>query len=354
MENEKDNIVIIKCGNRTPVGSRAALTACGVRAGFARILIHPEFIDETWESIRLGVVDDLQEGLLNHEQFRELALSAFEETISILSDIKTPLGQIPVFIGLPENRPGLFHHTDKVLESALAELGKPFKTDLTFSFIHNGHTSGLIALEKAKALLKTHSFCIIGGVESYHTASTLEWLEMDKKRLLCSTNNDGFVPGQAAGFCLLTTKDTAEKDGLEYFAEVLAIASTEEETEFDTGKNPSGKGLTQAMRSVLNVLPEDSKIDQVYCSLNGESYYTLEYSHAMLYLAKYFKDVNDFIAPFACWGDIGAATAPVFISLIVESNRKKYAKGPYNLITTSSLGKSRACALFKLPDVNKT
>ncbi len=73
-----------------------------------------------------------------------------------------------------------------------------------------------------------------------------------------------------------------------------------------------------------------------------------EYGYTTLRLSKYFDDPKDFIAPANMWGDLGAASAPLLISLAMESVRKGYAKGKNNLIFTISPGGNSAAAILKL------
>ena len=352
METTNETIVIISCGNRTPVGHRTGLTACHVRGGMAGIKRHPDFMDSYMNPVRLGTVDYLED-LYNHERLIELSKPALTETLLPLAEFEK-LSGIPVIIGLPERRPGLAPQIDFVLERSLMESGTLPGVELSFDFLFQGHTSAFLALTKAREKLTSHPFCVIGGVDSYHEAVTIEWLEIEKKRLFCQDNKDGFVPGEAAGFCLLSTMETARHYKLDVLAKILSFSSAEEKNEFDSGKNSTGQGLSSAIHETLKVLPENLKIDQIYCSLNGESYNTLDYSYSILNIGKYIKDVGGYIAPFLSWGDIGAASGPVLISLATEAGRKNYAKGPINLITTSSLGRSRACALLELPVTEQT
>ena len=75
----------------------------------------------------------------------------------------------------------------------------------------------------------------------------------------------------------------------------------------------------------------------------------MEHAYAALNLSERISNVDSMIAPFSNWGDLGAATGIALISMIIEDGVAEKAKGPYNLILASSLGKSRACALLELP-----
>jgi len=176
----------------------------------------------------------------------------------------------------------------------------------------------------------------------------MNWLEHDIKRLKCSTNKDGFIPGQAAGFCLLSTPDTARRWKLDFMATVLAEAAAEEENPFSSGKLSTGKGLTQSLAQVLKEIPRERQIDQIYSSFNGEGYNAQDFSYAVLNTGSQLGDFGTCIAPHDCWGDIGAASVPVLISLATEAGKKGYAKGALNLIIASSLGSSRGCVLLEL------
>ncbi|MCG8333067.1 MAG: hypothetical protein MJE63_01015 [Proteobacteria bacterium] len=348
MTDTTETMVIIRCGNYTPLGERAATSACSVRAGFTAMVRSKSYKDKSWEPVRIAVLADLN---LNRDiwvHFRALALPALKEALQPLVGKREHRLEIPVIIGLPEPRPGLPKQLGTGLAMHLSQLSLDLNLNLDFEFIEAGHTSGAIALQSARKKLKHHPFCVIGGVDSYLETKTLRWLETETKRLKCGSNKNGFTPGQAAGFCLVSNQTVAKQWELEPEAIILAEAETKESSPFESGKFSTGLGLSSAIQQVLKTIPKETKIDQVYATLNGERYTVQDFGYAVLNIGSRIGNPGECIAPHQCWGDIGAAAIPTLISLAVESGRKGYAKGPYNLITAGSLGNSRASVLLEL------
>ena len=62
-------------------------------------------------------------------------------------------------------------------------------------------------------------------------------------------------------------------------------------------------------------------------------------------IAGHLQNPDAFVAPAECWGDVGAATAPLLLGLAVAAARRGHAAGPYSLVTTSGDGGLRGAAL---------
>ncbi|MCP4296103.1 MAG: hypothetical protein GY786_10890 [Proteobacteria bacterium] len=343
-----DEMFVLKCGCATPVGETSVFSAAAVRVQFNGIVQHKEFIDSTWEPMRLGLAPYMNPDFDLELQFNALAEQALEEILAYIDELKVKIKLIPVILGLPEERPGVSEALGKSLTEYLHEPFEKVGTSAEFELLHEGHISTISALSRAKELLKENDFCIVGGVDSYVDKSTLEWLDKEKKRTLSSERVDGFIPGHGAGFCLLGSGESVEKYNLEAEAKILSFATSEEEMDYDSGENSSGKGLIEAVEQTLTVLEENRKVDQIFSSMNGESYHAQEYAGIALKFGSRISDITDFIAPYQAWGDIGAAIVPVLISLMIEAGKDEYGKGPVNLITASSLSKARGSALLEL------
>jgi len=101
------------------------------------------------------------------------------------------------------------------------------------------------------------------------------------------------------------------------------------------------------VRGVVTSLPDNVKIDYTLCDQNGEAYRADEVGFMLCRLSEYFADPSDYMAPADCWGDVGAASGPLFINMIISASEKGYAKGPYTLLWASSEGGERTAALFR-------
>jgi 3-oxoacyl-[acyl-carrier-protein] synthase-1 len=193
-------------------------------------------------------------------------------------------------------------------------------------------------------------FCVAGGADSYVDDDTLAWIE-DSFQLHNASNAYGFIPGEAAGLALLTSKESASEHHLGVLAEILSITTTQEHHRIKTDSVCTGVGMTEAVRQVLRALPDDqSQVDQVFCDQNGETYRANEYGFTLTRTGEWFVDGSDFLAPADCWGDVGAASGPLLLGLASSAASGAYTKGPLSLLSTSSEGGHRCVALVRTRD----
>ena len=102
-------------------------------------------------------------------------------------------------------------------------------------------------------------------------------------------------------------------------------------------------GATHPLR-----LPHE-KIATTYCDINGERRRSEEFFYVPLRLSAPFIDANRYESPADAWGDVGAASGPLYVALAVASAERGYARGPHVLAWTSSDGGTRAAVTLTLP-----
>jgi 3-oxoacyl-[acyl-carrier-protein] synthase-1 len=86
--------------------------------------------------------------------------------------------------------------------------------------------------------------------------------------------------------------------------------------------------LTAVLASVAGGVRATAElITASYCDLNGERYRSDEFVYALLRTQEAFVDPHDYISPADCWGDVGAASGPLFAVLAAVSGARGYAKG---------------------------
>ena len=344
--DSKYPVCIVGIGARTPVGLTAPVSAASVRAGISRIGNHPYMIDKAGDSMAVAIDPVLPDDLAAEERLYQLALTAMREALIPLSETNVNIGSIPMFLGLPEPRPGL--------EKGYAEdLARRFRKsqDLpmsvsTVEILPYGHSAGLMAIEVGWRQIQQgyFDFCLAGGVDSYMVPETLEWLD-NEDQLMSGENRSGFPPGEGAGFCLLASIRTARRCKFDVLAWVVAVATAQEKNRIKTETICIGQGLSEAILQVTRALdlPEE-KINFTICDINGERYRTEELVFTLLRTQSAFVSHHDFITPADCWGDVGAASGPLFANLSVASGLRGYANGPRTLLWTSSEGGQRSAA----------
>lgn len=346
--NSNKDIHIIKCGASTPVGTTAEMTADMVRMGISRLAQHSYITDENDEPVLAGQAFYIDELIYGVDRFLALTIPPIKEALKPVKQLKEITFTIPLFLGIPQSRPGLPElFSKRVKESVSGELDQ-YPVDFVIHMMSHGHSSGLIALEEAIIMIDRGEtdFCLIGGVESYHHHDSFKWLE-ESERLLCSDNNFGFVPGEAAGFFLIASEKFLIKYNLTSLGKIVSVGTEMEENLIGMDTVCTGSGLSKILDRVLQQLPPNQKISQTFCDLNGERYRTDEYGFSGLRFSQHFDDFTDFIAPAESLGDVGPATAPLLINLITDYARKGYTKGNFNLIWTSSDSGERSALLIE-------
>jgi 3-oxoacyl-[acyl-carrier-protein] synthase-1 len=255
---------------------------------------------------------------------------------------------------LPPARPGQAA-MGEVIAAQLAKSLRDAASVRSVKTVEAGHAAGLVALESAcaKPEVGQEEFQLIGGVDSYLEPETLESLESCEQLHGAGPANNawGFIPGEAAGFCLLASRGACDRYELTGRCQLQSIATAREKNLIKTDTVCLGHGLAEAWRRALAALPDDAKVAQMICDLNGEPYRADEFGFALARMSERFVSGSDFSAPADCWGDVGAASVPLFMVLAAAAAERRYAVGPHYLLWASSESGERGAALLHL-DVN--
>ena len=338
---------IVGIGARTPVGLTAAASASAVRAAISAIGEHPYYVDKAGEKMCVARDAKLTPELGGVERFYELAKPAMEEALMPLIQSNTQIS-VPLFLGLPESRPGSPKDLAQEMANRLDSFSDVANLRLTTTTFSYGHSAGLMAMEEASRKIRQGQldFCLVGGVDSYMEAETLEWLD-DEGQLMSGENRSGFPPGESAGFLLMASTNAAYHTKLDVLARIVSVETAVEKSRIKTDTICIGKGLTKAINDACRSLSlPNEKISDVYCDLNGERYRSEEFTFTVLRVQAAFVSVIENITPADCWGDVGAASGPLFACLTVRSGLRGYAKGPRSLLWTSSEGGYRSAAIL--------
>jgi 3-oxoacyl-[acyl-carrier-protein] synthase-1 len=324
-------MAIIGRGARTPLGFDCRSSAAAVRAGISAIADHPFMIDRFGRPMKVTRDPGLDQDWRCVRRVSALAAAAAREALAGYR----PATGLTVMLNLGEPRPGLPGGSSAEVASHLRsalELG-----DAPIHHAMEGHAGGVAAMEAADRLLDSGraAAVLVGGAESYLDADTLEWLD-GEERLHSENNIYGFCPGEGAAFILLT------KQGQDAAMEIAATALGREANHRASENICLGHGLGAAFGALRH-----GPVDRIICDMNGERYRGNEYGFAVLRSHALFRDAADFEAPADCWGDVGAASAPLFACLAVEAEARGYAKGPQTLIWASSARELRGAALLR-------
>lgn len=333
-------VVVIGVGARTAVGMTAPATAAAIRAGVAGFATHPFTVDTAGNRMIVAAAPYLGTEVAGSDRFAELAAPAAVEAVSALAAAAGSRLPVPVYVGLPPVRPGCGKDLEAVVlarvRDELAEVCPVARVEA----IETGHAAGAMAVKAAWEAIRagTVELALAGGVDSYFEAETLEWLEANDQVHSAGLENNayGFIPGEAAGFVLLGSEAAAKRYGLRCALELPTVQTTRETKVIKTDSVCLGEGLTHLFRALGAGLSPGEQIDHLYCDMNGEPYRADEFGFANIRAGQSFKDPSAFTAPADCWGDVGAASGPLFLVLAEAATRKGYAQGPVLAAFTSA------------------
>ncbi len=348
-------IHIVSIGARTPLGLQAAPSAAAVRAGISGMGKHPFMIDRIGDPMPGALDAQLDGNVIGPDRCLSMAEAAMRETCEPLSTVPEKSLQLPIYLALPEIRPGFSKKDAETIQEKLGDAkGLPCQISEVKIFTQ-GHAAGLAALAVAtEQMLKgTYEACLVGGVESYFHPDTMEWLD-DNRQLAGKDARSAFVPGEGAGFCLLMAAPTQKRLGLNAVAGAQKVAIEREKNLIKTSDTCLGEGLTEAVRgAVKHLVSPDETINDIICDINSERYRSEEWGFVCLRLSQYFDDPSTYNSPANCWGDMGAASGLLFTMLACKANAGGYSNGPRTLLWTSSEGGLRAAAVLNFEGTDR-
>lgn len=337
-------LIVLAAGARAPLGLRAAPIAAAFRAGINRLGEHPTFVDRDGDPVPTALDLELAPDLEHSAR-----LCAFVETAlwEICSQVPRPAAPptVRLFLALPEFRPGFTPSDARRIRSHLAALANlPFSLR-SVELFPLGHAGGAVALSAAaRAVAAGEEWCLVGGVESYLHPDTLDWLE-SHDQLAGTGVRSAFVPGEGAAVLLVARAPWPPS--LPGQAWITGIGVATEAALIKTEARCIGLGLTRAIEDACSQLPAGHRIGDLVCDLNGERYRSQEWGFTCLRIAHYLDDAASYRAPAGSWGDMGAASIPLFTVLACQAAARGYAPGPYSLVWAGSEGGQRGALLIQ-------
>src|SRR5262245_36838322 len=335
-------------GARTPLGLRAAPSAAALRAGISGMRERPLLVDRPW-TLRPAAFDSKIETVLTGpDRLLALARSAFYEVCAPFRSSRPLRLRLPLYLGLPELRPGFSRPDGEAVRDGIVGLDELPIELLDVKVFTEGHSAGLLALATATEQIRQESLemCLVGGVDSYFHPDTIQWLDRNRQ-LAGGDMRSAFVPGEGAGFCLVASGRALERLGITALARVVAVAIGKETRLIKTEDICLGEGLTKTVQIAVGSLATGETINEVICDINGERYRGEEWGFVCLRLSQHFDDPTNYLSPADCWGDMGAASTPLFAMLACQAGERGYAKGPRTMLWASSEGGLRGAAVLE-------
>lgn len=343
-------LCVLATGAFTAVGVTAAGSAAAVRSGISRFEEHGELTDMAGDPAIVASPPVSRADMPIEERLLEFIVGAFADAAEAITD-PARLGPLPIVLALPEPRPGI----DQQFGRRLAELISLRLRGLgEIIVLPHGHAAGAEALHQAGGILRggRHNWAAVIGADSWITGDTMNWLDRNRQ-LHALYNAWGFIPGEAAGCALVSTLGLAKQFAIRPLALVESIGLNVEQVPIKTDGVCLGWGLTNAVKSALSQLPEGVLVDALYCDQNGESYRADEFGFMLARTGTRFRDASQFEAPADCWGDVGAATVPLLLTLATHAADRGYAAGPLSMLMAGSEGGRRGAVLVRTPEKSR-
>ncbi|MFY2558796.1 beta-ketoacyl synthase N-terminal-like domain-containing protein [Corallococcus terminator] len=348
MSGALPGVEVVGLGATTPVGLDVPTTETSVRAGLVRFtesgLLNRALDGQVASFLAEHYLPPLEvDGTrLSSAWIRMLRLS----TYALAEACAGLAGAAPLLLALPEDRWGIQLPSTRVMMEQLArQTGVRLEVAHSRLYRHGG-AGGLMALRDAMRLLSTGqaSTVIVGGLDTFNHPRRLAGLDSEDR--LRPRGTDGFIPGEAASFLLLSTPVAARRSGLVPLARITRIGVGAEQGHRYSEEPYLGDGLAHAVQALFAGMPGNApKVHCVFAGFNGESLPTKEWGVAYLRNAERFQEAHRIEHPADCVGDAGAALGPLMLVLAAERLRAGLVKGPTLVWSTSDL-EARAAALL--------
>jgi 3-oxoacyl-[acyl-carrier-protein] synthase-1 len=336
--------VLCGLGARTSVGQASLAVAAAVNAGISGLALHPGFADLDDEPVSFAADTLLPATVPLRERMVALLASVVGELLDGL-----PSGAArpdAVWIAVPEPRAGMPPDIGAELDVSLRRLGLP-----PARVVPAGHAAGLMAMQAAAAAVAERAvdLALVAGVDSYHHAQTIAALDANR-RLMAGRNPGGFPVGEGAGACLIAHPAVAADRGLPVRARIVAAASAHEPEPLRSRNPCLGAGLSAVFRATAAGIRdvEGPRFGTAYCDLNGERYRNDEFVEAMMRTHAFFVDGHDYLSPADCWGDVGAASGPLFALLAIRAGERGAARHPVALLWAGADGGDRSAVALEV------
>jgi 3-oxoacyl-[acyl-carrier-protein] synthase-1 len=250
---------------------------------------------------------------------------------------------IPAFVALPdEARPGFDARLKTHLLGALEVSARITLDQDRSQLVFRCRGGGVVAF--ALALAELHrgecEAVAVGGVDSYFDPDVLERLDQDL-RLHGEGTENGFVPGEGAGFVVLARR--ADARGLGHGGRVIAAATEEEPHPYGAEEPCLGLGMTHALRGALGAagVATSRSVSWVLTDVANERHRVDEWSYAFARAHRAFTPDVIHEQPLLKTGDLGAASAAVLLVMVATRWKTGCGRGPLAVIATHSDGPTR-------------
>lgn len=326
------------------IGRGSQQAWASARAGIAGI-VDSHVQDSRFDSVQMALVPEDALGQLTPDIAKLPLPARARRMLRIAAPALQGLGiearaPLRLFLGTPqlsETEAPWLRHFPQYLQMLS---GVPIDTAGSL-VIPQGRAASLLALEAAGAALRNDptTSVLVGGVDTFLDFRLLSALG-DEGRILGPRVMDGFIPGEGAAFLELGGKGTGT---------IVNGAASFNDAGHRYGSAPArGEGLAEAVNLLRGQLQGSGQpIGVTFAGFNGESFDAKLWGVAHLRHQDMFAPSMAMEHPADKYGDTGAATGAILLSLAAAALADGSRSGPA-LVWAASDYEPRACALLSL------
>lgn len=334
----------------TPAGPNAAATCCALRAGIPRFAA----LEDAWVSdpggepvpVNGAAIPDCVEVEPGRSRMASHARRALREALADAELGRSADLGCRLYLGHdPECDP---HSIAAALEELIPDA--PATT-----LMPHGRCAALMALVAAVEDLASGEIdvAVVGAAASWIDPLRLILLERTE-RLMTPAVPEGVLPGEAAGFVVVESAESASRRNVQPYARVVGVGTGEEPTA-GTDEPCRGEGLTVAIRAALQGGEPDggrTRLPLVVSDHNSDHYRALEWGLVSVRTLPLLDGDPRTWEPASMIGDSGAGLGPVTLAWAATELDQDSSRHPEILVWGASEGRERAAALL-MPEQEK-
>jgi len=302
---------VVSSGVCCSVGNNAPATCAAIRARLNHFR-ETDFLDDAGEPVNAAELFDVP--VWGEQRLQYMYRTAMTECLEGLEggpNLETDSLPPIILIGAERDRGERFKRSiDKLLRNNRPSGG--YDED-TYQ-MHLGKAGIVNALRMASIIFSTPKppeYVIVVGVDSFLDAPTIDRY-LRAQRLKCSTNADGFIPGEAGAAIALSAKP-----GKEPSLWIEGVGHGQEEASPEGDVPLRAVGLTNALRAAMEDAGAQSSDFLFHASgVSGEQWYFNEAALAMDRVMTHKAEAFPHRLVSQSVGEIGAACGPLALAWI--------------------------------------
>lgn len=350
------SIQVLACGLCSPLGLERGTTVLELASG-SDVFEETEELDARGQPIRASRLELLPGSMSRTVRMAELADQAIGELLSVARALE--LSKLPLMLALPEPDGGGSWNLAPLwaqLEQRAARAGVTLELlqipgVLSDGTMRSGAAGLFQLLTLAERMLDAgHDPLVIGAMDSRCDPASLT--QLAAKERLIDGGVEGYMPGEGAGFLLLTREHSswARHGGFS----ILAHTHDHEARGFGQDQPSDALGLTRAFRRLRLGPPQISRVDRVLSCQWDAGYWGREFVSAYLRNAELLPEPLRLDLVAEQLGNPGAAAPVLEIARGLELARLAaqggQARGRVLVYGCAESGALGACVLEARPD----